>query len=244
MPSGQSNSRKLCGITFWRQDFFSCSGVPLHPAPPLASAGSVDHAQAAADAEKLQRIPFPQTGDEGRDFTDGLLTEPLTLGYLRADVHLEAAQAQVFQPAGSRINRLDGVKGDAKFILVGAGRDLLVGMGLHIRVHSNGDGRDFFEAPRDTINPFQFGFTLRVETVDPLLEGKLDFTFCFTDAGKDAFIGIAALRPEPAATRRRLTISKPLPSRASALRTERLETFDLVAKQTRVVDRAHGTVEL
>ena len=65
-------------------------------------------------------------------------------GELRANVHLHAAQPDVFQFARARINRFDVLELDAELVLVSAGRDFGMRLGRDVRIDAHGDGRALF----------------------------------------------------------------------------------------------------
>ena len=127
-----------------------------------------------------QRQHFAHRLFEGADFGD-----------LRADVHLQPAQAQMLQLARARIDALDLLEGDAEFVLVGAGGDLLVRARFHVRVHAHRHGGGLLEARRHAVDALQFRLALGVECIDPLLEGEFDIAFRLPHAGKGALAGVA-----------------------------------------------------
>ena len=59
-------------------------------------------------------------------------------------MHLQPAQTNIFQFGCPGINGFDFFKGDAEFVLIGAGGDLGVSVGVNIRIYANGDGSDLF----------------------------------------------------------------------------------------------------
>ena len=151
----------------------------------------IDDAESAADAEEFQGMLSFQADNEGQDFADGLFKGG-GFGDLGADVHLHAAQLDVFQPGGAGIDAFDLFEGDAEFIFVGAGGDFGMGFGGDVRIHPHGDGGEAFEAGGDFIDAEEFGFAFDVEGVNFLFEGELNFNLGFADASKDATAGVAA----------------------------------------------------
>ena len=123
--------------------------------------------------------------------------ERADLGDLRADVHLQPAQPQVPELARPRIDALDLLQRDAELVLIGAGSDLLVRVRLHVRVHAHGHGRQLLQPPRHLVDALQLRLALRVEGVDPPIEGELDFAFRLAHARKGASARVAAGRDHP-----------------------------------------------
>ena len=174
------------GVFLRRQNVFRLRGG----FPPLRrTAGQrrvVNNAQAAADAEKFQTVFVFQALHQRQHFAHGLL-ERIDVRDLRADVHLQSAQAQVFQFAGARVDAFDFLERDAEFIFVSAGGDFGVRVRLDVRVHAHGDGRDFFQARGDAVDALQFRLALGVEGINALLERELDFLLGFAHARENAF---------------------------------------------------------
>ena len=129
--------------------------------------------------------------DEGEHFLDGLF-EGRGFGDLGADVHLDAAQAEVFEAGGAGVDGGDLFKGDAEFIFVGAGGDFGVGVGGDVGVDAQGDGRNFLQAGGDAVDALQFRFALAVEGVNVLPQGEFNFLFRLAHAGEDAAARVAA----------------------------------------------------
>jgi hypothetical protein len=99
---------------------------------------------------------------------------------------------QVLQTRGARVERGDFLEGDAELVLVRAGGDLGVGVGLHVRVHADGNGRALLLFARDLVDEIQFRDALDVERVDARGERLLDFRAGLADAGEVALRGLAA----------------------------------------------------
>ena len=168
--------------------------------PPRGGAAGqrrlIDDAQPAADAEELQPVPLLQPRHQRQHFAHGLL-ERADLGDLRADVHLQPAQAQVLQLARPRIDALDLLEGDAELVLVGAGGDLLVRVRLDVRVHAHRHGRRLVQARRHAVDALQLRLALGVEGINALPQGELDLAFRLAHAGKGAAARVAAGRDHP-----------------------------------------------
>ena len=167
-----------------------------HAGRPAGQRRLIDDAQPAADAEEFQPVLLFQPRHQRQHFAHRLL-ERLDFRDLRADVHLQPAQAQVLQFARPRINALDLLEGDAELVLVGAGRDLLVRVRLHVRVHAHRHGRPFLQARGHAVDALQFRLALGVERVNALPQGELDFAFGLAHAGKGALARVAAGRHDP-----------------------------------------------
>ncbi len=169
--------------------------------PPLLRAAGqgilVDNADTAAQAEELQLVLLTKLGRQRDQFFYRLLKR-LDLGDLGTDMHLHAAQPQVLHLAGALVNPFHLFKCDAEFILVRAGRDLGVRMGVDIRVNPHGDRRFDFLKPGDTVDALQLGFALHVEAINLLVEGEIDFRFGLPNAGEHAGSRIPARGANPA----------------------------------------------
>ena len=178
-----------------RQNIFCRRRFP----PGRRAAGErrlINNAESAADAEKFQREFCLQLFDQRQNFPHRLLKRR-RFGDLRTNVHLHAAQPQVFQPAGARIHARDVFKRDAEFIFVGAGGDLRVRVGLDVRIHAHSNGRDFFQPRRDLVDALQFRFALDVEGINIFLQREFNLRPGFAHAGEDALTRVAARRDDP-----------------------------------------------
>ena len=112
-------------------------------------------------------------------------------------MHLQTAQADVLQLGRARIHARDFLERDSKLVVVGAGGDFLVGLGVHIGVHADGHRRGFLELAGDPVDAFQFRFAFHVKTIDPLAQSEGDFILRLAHAGKDAFTRVASGGNDP-----------------------------------------------
>ena len=101
-----------------------------------------------------------------------------------------------FNLARAGINAFDLLECDAEFIFVSAGGDFRVRVGVHVRVHAHGDGRDFFQPRGDAIDALQFRLALGIERINTLPQGEFNFGLRFADAGEDALARVAARRDD------------------------------------------------
>ena len=164
--------------------------------PPTGRAGLegilIDDADAAADGPELDAM-FRLQGAHHRDDLFHRLDERVDGGELRADVHLQAAEADVREfRGGAGIEIRDGGEIDAELVLALAGGDVFVCLRVHVGVHTDRGGGDFPEFPGDLVEIAEFLFALDVERVDALLEGVDDFRAGLADTGEGAVGGISA----------------------------------------------------
>ena len=178
------------------EDIFRLRFPP--PIGPAAGQGRlIDDAEPAADAEKLQLKSGGEFLDQGHDLANSQF-ERLHFGQLRTDVHLHAAQTEVGQSAGTGIDFLDLLEGDAEFVFVSARGDLGVRAGIHVWVNPHGHRRHFLQPPADAVDTFQFRFALDVERINAAAQREFDFLFGLADTGEGAFLRRTARRNNPA----------------------------------------------
>ena len=157
----------------------------------------VDDPDAASDAEELDPVMFLQFCREGSNFVD-CLDEGSDGSQLRADVHLETDQfdmSELLRSGG--VDFFDDVEIDAEFVFTFSGGNIFVRFGVDVRVHPQGDRRDFPLFFGNFVDVVEFCFGLDVERVDPLLQSVGDFVFGFADAGESAHCRIASARDDP-----------------------------------------------
>ena len=148
--------------------------------PPFARSAlecaPVNNSHAASDAEKLDAVFRFQVAHQWRYFFDGA-RERLRLRDLRTDVHLHADNLDVAHSGCAFINRADLIQCDAEFVLLGAGRDVLMRVRVDIRVDAQCDWRAHVLCAGDALNQIQFSFTLDVEAVEPLAPVRTRFPY-------------------------------------------------------------------
>ena len=123
---------------------------------------TTENAQAAANAQELEAVPFLQTPGQRYDFPHRL-GEGRNRGKLRADVHLQPAQLEVVELRRPGIHAFDFLEGDTEFVFVGAGGDLGMRARVDVRIHADSHRGDLFQAPCHGVDAPQFGFALHVE---------------------------------------------------------------------------------
>ena len=148
-----------------------------------------------ADADAAAEIHTRDGKPESAQFEDDL-GDPLEgaairleIGQLRADMHRKADRLDAGKLAGELVcsNRL--VNFDAEFVLLPAGRNLGVGMGVDIRVYPDRDPRD--PAPRtgDFAQPAQLRHRLDIDLMDAGIERRCHLGRRFADPGEDDPLG-------------------------------------------------------
>ena len=89
------------------------------------------------------------------------------------------------QLGGARIEGGRRVEGNAELVLGLAGRDLLVRLGIDVRIDADGDVRGLAEARRDGAQRQQFGLGFDVEGENAGIERKGHLGARLADAGED-----------------------------------------------------------
>ena len=145
---------------------------PLGRTPPLGlsafECGVVNDTKPATDAKKLDAVLVGQALGQGDHFFDSLFERP-HFSELRADMHLQSPDVQVFQLRSPLVNRFDLLKCDSEFILVSASGDLGVRFCIDVRVNPYGDGCLLFQPTSHLVDTHQFRFALGVKCVNTLL---------------------------------------------------------------------------
>ena len=166
--------------------------LPVLPPPQGAQPGTTGlvvvtvpgAADAATDAEEFDAVVFLQLLDKGQHFLHRL-DKGVHRGQLGADVHLNPGQAEILQPAGPGIDAFHLLDGDSELILVGPGGDLGVGLGVHVRVHANGDARGAAHLRGDGGDHVDLLRALGIDLEDVLGERVADFICRLANAGED-----------------------------------------------------------
>ena len=159
--------------------------------PRFVAAGqraAVNDADAAADREELDAVPVAEVGGQRGHLAHRFL-ERAGLGELRPDVHLDPAQAQVRQAGGAVVGVGHAVEVDPELVLRLAGRDVLVGLGVDVRVHPQGDRGGLAEAAGHGVDGLQFRLRFGVEAMDALAQGVLDLGHRLAHASERAAVG-------------------------------------------------------
>ena len=107
-------------------------------------------------------------------------------------MHMHSPDPQSRQAGRHFVNPLRPLDRDAELVFVGAGRDFGVGAGVDIRIDPNGN-RSFHPQPLGhSIDAFQFGFALRIESVDSHLQSLLDFRHGLAHSGEQTVAALTA----------------------------------------------------
>src|SRR5690242_20324519 len=105
-------------------------------------------------------------------------------------MHLETAQSQILPTTCARIEFLDFFERNTKFIRISACGDLFVSARSNVGIHAHSYRGDFFQARSNLVNSLQFRFAFGIESVNTLLEGKLDFLSAFAHTCEGATMRI------------------------------------------------------
>ena len=184
----------------------------------------VVNAEAAASVDGLQEDAIaPESRNKLADALH-CRAEGVCGADLRADVDAYAAgfEPAMFCDAFVDAGRLADV--DAELVFTEAGRDIGMGIGEDVRVHTQGEAGFRFELGRAGGEQRQLGFALDVELKNSGLEGEIDLRGGFANAGEDDAVdcfrrGGGKIRSSSPPE----TMSKPAPWAASSLRTARAE---------------------
>ena len=87
---------------------------------------------------------------------------------------------------------LEGPGADAEFVLLEAGADVFMGMGVDVGIHADRDPGLAPHRGRQVVDDPDFRHALAVEAEDAGPQGGLDFLVGLADAGIDYFLGIEA----------------------------------------------------
>lgn len=147
----------------------------------------------------------------------------LHLRELGANVHLDAARLQVGHGGmDGGVELFNAVDVHAELVLVGAGGDVLVGVGIHMGIDAHGHGGHLAHLAGDTVDGAQLLLALAIEAVDALLQCVADFRLRLTHARVGAERGVS-----PALITRQSsppdTMSNPAPWRATSCRIALVE---------------------
>src|SRR5438552_1915959 len=164
------------------------------------------------------------------------------LGDLRTDVHVDAASADVRQGGGAAVDRMRGVERDAEFALLEPGRDVRVGLGIHVWIHPETHRRPFAQATRDTVEMLQLAGRFDVEAMDRQLERLRHFRIGLADSGEHDLGRIAACGNHPRQFAARHDVEAAAESREQIDDAEIRDGLQRVADEVR--DAGEGRIEL
>ena len=114
------------------------------------------------------------------------------LGNLGAHVEMQADQFDVRALRQQVRHILEGPGADAEFVLLEAGADVFMGMGVDVGIHADRDPGLAPHRGRQVVDDPDFRHALAVEAEDAGPQGGLDFLVGLADAGIDYFLGIEA----------------------------------------------------
>ena len=119
------------------------------------------------------------------------------LGQLAADVAVDTENPDVRQFGGALVQcrRLGDVH--AELVVFQAGGNVGVGLGVHVRVHPNGDGRFPVQFAGYQIQQLQLRGGFHIETMNVGFQGCGHFIGGFAHAGKDNLVRIATGAQHP-----------------------------------------------
>ena len=119
-------------------------------------------------------------------------------GQLRANVHLETTELDVFElNRGPRVQVEDRAEIHSKLILRLAGRDVFVSFSIHIWVHPHRRWGNHTELASNLIQITQLFLALDVKRINPLFERIDDFVTGLTNTGKSTMRRIATSLDHP-----------------------------------------------
>ena len=142
------------------------------PRPPPASTWSMTWPSASSVADQVgkQAIGLVEGGE---------------VGDLAADMHVDAGEADAGQLRRVGIDLAGAEPGDAELVLGLAGGDLVVGLGVDVRIDPDGD----LDRPPlrrgDLRDAGDLGLRFDIEAVDAGVDRKGDLPRRLADAGKD-----------------------------------------------------------
>ena len=159
--------------------------------------GIINNAHPSTDGEKLNAVSRLQTNRKRGDFFHRL-KKRLQGSQLRANVHLQAAQLDIRKLSCTLVGRIDDFEIDPKLVFGFTGRDILVGLGIDIRVHPKRDRCHLAHFPSHLINKDHLLLALGIKTVDALVDGIFDLFTGLANTSKGALTRIPTSLDHPA----------------------------------------------
>ncbi len=127
---------------------------------------AIANAEPAAQIDMLQRNAVGcQLVDEQQDFVERF-GKRCGIEQLRADMAVDAVHGNVGQAVGLTIKLARLGVGNAKLVLLQAGRDIRMGACVDVRVDAQADRRRLAQAPGDGVEALEFSGRFDVETED------------------------------------------------------------------------------
>ena len=141
------------------------------------------------------------------------------MGDLAADMHVDAGDLDAGQAVGALIYLAGALPGNTEFVFRFSGRDLGMGLCIHIRIDPQGNARLFAKLCCDLAQMLKLGLGFDIEAENVLFQRKGQLAAGFAYAERRGFWKRECLRPERAAFPPSETTSAPAPRRASTFRT-------------------------
>ena len=181
----------------------------------------VAHAESAPEVEPCHRVAGPAQALHKRD-------EPIEGGLerresreLRADVHGKAERLDAFERGGVRVKRRDVRVVDSELVAPPAGGDLVVGLGIDIRVDAERHRRPRAGSARGCVESLQLGRRFDVELTDPVASARSISSRVLPGPANTRRSGAMPARSAPRSSPPEM-ISAPAPRRARVRITARV----------------------
>ena len=110
---------------------------------------------------------------------------------------VDAGDLDAGQAGGAAVEGQGILVGDAELVLLEAGGNIGVGLGIHIGIDPQAQGGLLAQAHGDGVEAVQLGHGLDVEAADAHFQGPGHFRFGLADAGEDHLAGLGAGRQDP-----------------------------------------------
>ncbi len=149
----------------------------------------IGNAEAAADIDVLDRNAIrSQRRHQVDQHGDGVVIG-LQIGDLAADMHVDADDPDARQAGGALVDGAGALPGNAELVLGLARGDLLVRLGVDIRVDAQRDRRGLAQRRSARRQNFELRLGLDVEAVDAGGEREIHLARRLADAGEDDLLG-------------------------------------------------------
>ena len=146
-------------------------------------------------------------------------------------MRLQTAQLQVRQLGSARINLCRAIKPNAKFVLALSGGNVLVGLGINVRIHADSDGCLLVKPLSDRIDALELRFAFHIETMDSRAQGIGNLFFGLPNACESTGVSATACFQDP----KELSAGDNVES--STLASEQAEDCEVRASLHRIADQ-------